>query len=416
MAKAKFPLVISRGSASVTLYHTPVKRPRRYDAYTLAYTFGGRRVRKKFHDLDAAKTAAETTAIAIANGDLGRRQLTETETAEYLAACAVLGDFRLKLIDAVHEFAEAKRDLPEVHLVQAVQFFKRYAGDKLARIEVADAVSRFLAHKLDQGVGGYHQHDLKTRLQKFAARFAGDLAQVSTTDINAWLKALQLEPRTQNNYRAAVVQLFNFAKTDLKAVPHWLPHAAEESIRVLEPAKDTEIYSPEEMQLILDKAPARLGFLIAVRAFSGIRNEELAEVHWDEFDFKRDVIKLKRAVTKTAQRRVMPMHANLKEWLLGVSPREGRLADGYGNAKTMSEAISTAIADAGVTPRRNALRNSYTSYRLAILGEVGKVAEETGNSPGVIKREYLELTTPDVAAKWFAICPENRGPVPTPRG
>jgi hypothetical protein len=64
-----------------------------------------------------------------------------------------------------------------------------------------------------------------------------------------------------------------------------------------------------------------------------------------------------------------------------------------------------AIHDADVPVKRNALRNCYTSYRLAVLGDIARVAEETGNSPKIIREEYLELVTPQAAAAWFGIFP-----------
>ena len=203
-----FPHVVRAGSASVTVYKTPARRGNaRYNAYTLVHHFAGKRVRRKFHDLAQALSAAKTTAGDIDQGRLGRRVLTAAETADYIAAEEALVGTGVGLIDAVREFAEAKRNLPEVHLVRAVQFFQRYAGDTLVEVTVPDAVKQFLAHKAAQGVGAYHQHDLKTRLEKFAEKFPCSLAEIASTEINGWLAALKVESRTQNNYRAAVVQL-----------------------------------------------------------------------------------------------------------------------------------------------------------------------------------------------------------------
>lgn len=406
----KFPLIIKRGAATVKIYRTPdsqkkdsSRKPVRYDAYTLTYTFGGKRIRKKFGDLNKARTEAELAAVAVANGAMASLQLTPGQIRDYCSAVENLKVTGIDLPSAITEYVEAKRTVGSSHLVQAAQFFSRYAGDKIVATPVPDLVTALIQEKRDEGAGSYHINDLVTRLAKFKEAFPGFIADITTPEINAWLKKLKLEPRTQNNYRAVVVQLFNYAKTKAKALPHWLPHSADSSIRVKEPNKDTEIYTPAEMQKIMDGVPADLRTCISLRAFSGIRNEELFKLSWHEVDLATGWIKLKHATTKLRARRIIPILPNLRTWISDKALTKGKVQPGYASAKTLSEALSHAIKDSGVPMKRNALRNCYTSYRLATLGDIAKVAEETGNSPQVIREEYLELVTPEQAKEWFSI-------------
>ena len=53
----------------------------------------------------------------------------------------------------------------------------------------------------------------------------------------------------------------------------------------------------------------------------------------------------------------------------------------------------------------NKFRNSYISYRVAVTHDVQRVALESGNSPRVIQREYLELATEEDGKRWFAVMP-----------
>ena len=55
----------------------------------------------------------------------------------------------------------------------------------------------------------------------------------------------------------------------------------------------------------------------------------------------------------------------------------------------------------------NVLRHSFISYRIAIVQSADKVALEAGNSPSIIFKHYRELTTPEVAEKWFSILPKE---------
>jgi hypothetical protein len=53
--------------------------------------------------------------------------------------------------------------------------------------------------------------------------------------------------------------------------------------------------------------------------------------------------------------------------------------------------------------KKNAFRNSYISYRLAHTKDINLVAYESGNSPEMIRKYYLDLVNPEQAAAWFAL-------------
>ena len=56
---------------------------------------------------------------------------------------------------------------------------------------------------------------------------------------------------------------------------------------------------------------------------------------------------------------------------------------------------------------RNVLRDSFISYRIAVVQSADQVALESGNSPTIIFKHYRELTTPEIAEKWFSIVPKE---------
>ena len=55
----------------------------------------------------------------------------------------------------------------------------------------------------------------------------------------------------------------------------------------------------------------------------------------------------------------------------------------------------------------NVLRHSFISYRIAIVQSADQVALEAGNSASIIFKHYRELTTPEVAGRWFSILPKE---------
>ena len=63
--------------------------------------------------------------------------------------------------------------------------------------------------------------------------------------------------------------------------------------------------------------------------------------------------------------------------------------------------------------KRNALRHSFISYRVAEIQNVAQVALEAGNSPKIIFSNYRELVKAADAKKWFAIMPTPQPNVTT---
>ena len=55
--------------------------------------------------------------------------------------------------------------------------------------------------------------------------------------------------------------------------------------------------------------------------------------------------------------------------------------------------------------KKNALRHSYISYRVAECGDVARVSDESGNSPAVVRTNYLKRVKPAQATEWFNIMP-----------
>jgi hypothetical protein len=58
--------------------------------------------------------------------------------------------------------------------------------------------------------------------------------------------------------------------------------------------------------------------------------------------------------------------------------------------------------------KKNGLRHSFISYRVAAVQDVAKVSLEAGNSPQMIFKHYRELVRPKEAEEWFEIKPESR--------
>ena len=172
-----------------------------------------------------------------------------------------------------------------------------------------------------------------------------------------------------------------------------------------------------ELRRLLAAAKDSFKPLIALQAFAGLRSAEVMRLDWSNVKLSRGHIELGADKTKTAARRLVPISANLREWLAEHAKKTGKVfphgrayfhelqRDTAAATETQADAKTKRGALAPVEWKQNALRHSFISYHVAETGDVPRVALESGNSPAMIFTHYRELVTPDDALQWFAIAP-----------
>jgi len=177
------------------------------------------------------------------------------------------------------------------------------------------------------------------------------------------------------------------------------------------PPEKIQIYTPGEMATLLmtcsqaTRAYRRLGTYLAIGAFAGLRSQEIQRLDWRDVGIGTGskYIQVSAENAKTRRRRLVPITDNLKAWLAADAKPGGPVWPcGRG---TLIWYMNELGKKSGIRWRKNALRHSYISYRLAQIPDVAKVALEAGNSPSIIFRHYRELVMPEAAAEWFAIMP-----------
>ena len=105
--------------------------------------------------------------------------------------------------------------------------------------------------------------------------------------------------------------------------------------------------------------------------------------------------------------------ARAKVERVAFSERKAKaLAEGH-KAPAEPMELTTALPDGTEVKyrrakwKKNALRHSFISYRVAESQDVAKVALEAGNSPQIIFEHYRELVRPAAAKEWFSIVPNS---------
>jgi integrase len=270
-------------------------------------------------------------------------------------------------------------------------------------VTVADLAKEVLEAKRKDGMSATYIDDLKKRLARFCADFGErKIASVTVEELDNWLRALPGSPKSRANYRANVGVLFSYAERRRMIDSNPILHTARPKL----PDNPPEIFSVDELAALLNAASTRAPDVVpmlAIGAFSGLRDAEIKRLDWSEVDQKRGHIEVKSRKAKSARRRIVEMQPNLREWLRPYAEMTGAVVSA--NWRKKLDLVRKA-AKLARWPK-NGLRHSYASYRLAAIHDAPRVASELGHtSPKMLYSNYRELVLPEEAERYWKLVPE----------
>ena len=253
-----------------------------------------------------------------------------------------------------------------------------------ARSSWAEVLKDLLAAKAEKGRSHLYITDLRVRLTRFAEAMARPISEVTAADIDGFLRSLELSARSQNNFRAAIGTLFRFGQTR-----GYVPANTRASAmlkRCPTHAPEIQVFTPDEMQKLLGKAKPKLVPALALGAFAGIRSEEIKRLDWSDIKLKQGHIEIKSAKSKTKIRRLISIPKNLKAWLLPFASETGPVTP-FANLALQFAKLGKL---AGVKWRKNGLRHSYISYRVAQTRNVREGCSGSRQLPRCCQPELFE--------------------------
>jgi integrase len=408
---------VTHGSTTVRVYET---RSGKYTRFEILYHLGDVFKRERISDKTKAFRRADSLAKSLSKGEHVNASLTPADAATYAHCKAV---------------ASAAGHTLEYLVSYAVESLKRHAITSKA---IPDIVDEMLKVKEGQGLSASHVRDLEQRLGRFSESFPGQIADLTGKLISDWLLALtevkdeshKLSKRSRNNYRRTILSLVEYAKQNRYLPKDWSELDAVAIAKVK--AGKINPYSPEELEAILRAAenhrrPSIREMLpwITVRAFSGMREAEICRLTDADIVTESECITLGSDITKTGQRRVIPLKTNLMLWLesIGVISEKSWSIDDDGKRSPPKLVVDIPnpttrwnflLSEIGAVKRHNGLRDSYASYRMAETTDAAKVAEECGHSIERLRTSYREIRledgrviTKELAEKWFSILPQK---------
>lgn len=289
-----------------------------------------------------------------------------------------------------------------------MRFWKQHHDDGTPPDKtVSEVVKELVGGLRKDGASESHVEEIDRVLSKFAAAFPTNIGDVTTADINSYLRGLSASSATRNVYRRKIVTLFNYARR-VGYLPDRIT-AASKTAKAKEIGREISIYSVDEMTRLLQHAGGAMRPFLVLCGFCGLRAAEAMRIEWNEIDFTRKTVLVSAKKSKTRSRRFAPLSDNAAAWLRPRAKHEGKVV----GIVMIVNALRRLGIRAAVTMKRNGLRHSFCSYRLADTQNANQTALEAGHSADILFKHYRQLCTESEAKLWFAIEPtECRNVVP----
>ncbi len=350
------------------------------------YAPDGARQRKAFRVEAEARRYATSKASELAGQRSLVRSLTVAETADYEEAIGKLP--------------------PGVRLTTAVNFYLERHPVGARRAKVSEVVAELLADLKERGLSAAYQRSADYNLNRMASDLNCAIADVTPEIFRAWIRGLEVAPKTQQGVRGLAVKLFNFAVSRrLLSREHALELAEVETAKAVVTSIHT--LNPKGVRAMLESASDEERPTVVLLAFLPLRTAEVARMDWRDLRISERVLVVNASVAKVAVRRVIPIPPAAIAWISGWVKRSGPIApdqpDPTGNR--LAHRLPKIATAAGVDYRKNCLRHSCISALMATEQGAARVSLWAGNSPRIVSTNYSARWTKAEGEAWFRVMP-----------
>lgn len=412
--KKKGPLrTVREGSVTVPIYSSTTRTG---DSFVVAWYEGSSRKRRSFSGLPDALAFAQKRAKELARLGTATLAISGEDLLIYRRAKQMSDALGVPIDILVSECVEAKKALGDIPFLVAAREYALLRPAAVTCPPVSQVIEEFLVAKRSAGRSNRHLEDLSYRLGRFRNDFKVPMSGIRVSDVEKWLDGLDantlkrkrkkhsqtkipkkaLMGRTRSNYLTAVTNLIHFAERRGYLAKGWVNLSNIERTRN---EGEVAIFSPDELKAIMIHARPELVPFLAVCAFAGLRHAEASRLDWSEITDTH--IDIKAAKAKTRGRRLVPVHPALMSWLAPYRQASGPICP----FTKIENQIASLAQQAGVKWKRNGLRHSYGTYRMALSKNEAQVALEMGNTPQMVFAHYRAIAGEKAAEEWFQVAP-----------
>ena len=288
-------------------------------------------------------------------------------------------------------------------LRDAVDFYLPQLKANNRTCTVAQLTQELSEAKQRDGKSRRYLEDLRSRLGQFKKTFGErKVADITSSEVGAWLRDLSVGALTRNNFRRVLVTAFNFAVENGYASTN----PAEKTAKAKQVETGVGVLTVEQTVSLLENAKHDILPAIAIAAFAGLRRAEIERLDWSDVKFAAGYIEVKASKAKSARRRLIKIQPNLMTWIGPYAKQDGKVSPLNFRVR-MDEARTAAKI---VDWPQNALRHGFASYHLGHFGNAAELALELGHTNAqLIFAHYRQLIEPKDAARYWNIMPSRAG-------
>ncbi len=432
--------VVENRGVKIPIYLEPLRGK---TSYIFPFWVLGKRKRCRRGTLEEAKKEAWKKTEELSNGTAHAGTFTMRETEAINQAIEILEPIDVGITEAARRVADAENLLQGRGTIEeAVKMLLAFkAKQELPPIKFGDLHKEFMGTLMTQPDPTniksrvFHRsmrywQDCSQRLGAAAVIFKNKLiTDITTRDLEGLLDKMPARRMTKdgvifegeekkitgvnrNKYRAAFCTIFSFARKR-GYLPRGVETEAEHVLIVADNKTTTQkaeqlqrrIYTPAEMQTILDQLPDRWITFVVLGAFAGIRASEIHRLDWADVDFEQKVIVVEKHKAKVGRRRVIPMSEQLEAWLAPLAQDKGWVCPHFSHDSTLNIEFTKVRSQIPVETVHNGHRHSYASYRLAEIKNEHQVALEMNTSPRKLRDNYLALVNASQLEEWKRVLP-----------
>lgn len=260
-----------------------------------------------------------------------------------------------------------------------------------------DLLKDLLAAKQSAGRDPGYLKSLSIVLKGFIrGREEADIGGATLSDVELFLNSKRLQYRA--TLRARLSTLFNFAVRRGHLAAN--PCARLEPITLHQPAP--KIFTPMQVARCLAwlrRNPRGMGWFV-LSTFYGLRPEEAMQTVKGNINRQSGIVVVDQQTTKVRQRRVVECpHPKALELLNLALDLKCELPIRGQPIKRMRHRLMAVLK--WTEWPKDITRHTAASYWLALKPNADYVAEQLGNSPRVLKRNYKALVLPQAAQKFW---------------
>ena len=300
-----------------------VKNGIKYTAYEILDYSIGIRVRHQRSTLVEAKAKAKEVCECLASGKREVLEWDERLRADIRHALKLLEGTEASIDRACAVFADAVKLVPADEIVAACRAWRDNRPNKrLVPKKVDEAVPEYLARRKGNVSARRYRTDC-SYLGGFQKGFGSRLLhEISKLEIKDWAEAKGWASKTKND----AIGLVRLLYADAMERSHALENPAKIKREKLG-SGDVGIFTPGQVQRILNAVEDRLKPFFALTFFSGLRKEEASRLTVAQVreGLKSGSIYLTASMTKTNRNRCVPLSQNLRVWLARYLPPDGSL-------------------------------------------------------------------------------------------